>query len=261
MKIAGIAATLIIVSFQSCFAAAQKQIPGSKVTVSTTSAYEISVDTRTNLDKLLDKNTLVRLNAIRALSTERNKNYLKNFLGLLNDKNQEIRKQAIDGLVEIGSADDIGEPVLKLLKSEKEMSVKISCINALSKIKYEPSIKYLLALTDDQNPLVRTYSLSAIGEYGLPETYALIQSKIKDPAEGVKLIAIKYCVKLQIKSAVPLIIELLKYPVVSVRRESVIAVGELGDRSNRKNLEKLLLDKDESVVSAAKDAIDKINSR
>ncbi|OGS27800.1 MAG: hypothetical protein A2297_01215 [Elusimicrobia bacterium RIFOXYB2_FULL_48_7] len=244
-----------LIASQPCFSAEKKS---KQTTAPAGTNYEVRADSRTNVEKLSDPDASVRTTSARVLSRERDRKYLPDFIKLLNDKNPIARRIAVDALIEISTGPEMAAPVLALLKTEEELNVKLSCINAVSRVKYEPALKYLVTMADDQNPVIRTYSLSALGEFNSPGTYSLIEGKIKDPAEGVKIEAVKACVKLKIKTALPEIVELLKYPIAPVRREAASALGELGDKSVRKNLEKLLSDKDKSVAGAAKEALDKI---
>jgi HEAT repeat protein len=128
-------------------------------------------------------------------------------------------------------------------------------------------MKYREALPEIQKklqhpfPMVRTYSIKALSEYADAPTYPLITGKLLDPAEGVRLEAMKAVVKLKIKSAEPNLLENLKYPMGIIKREAAHALGAVGTNASIQELSKLKDDKDKSVAEAAVNAIEMINKR
>ncbi|OGS22085.1 MAG: hypothetical protein A2252_02695 [Elusimicrobia bacterium RIFOXYA2_FULL_39_19] len=238
-----------------------EKVKPQPVKAKTIKNYEVAVDTRTDIEKLTDVNPAVRLNSATILSRQRNKKHLPEFLKLLADPSADVRRTAVNALNETGTAEEIVKPVAETLEKETDPSVKMACLNVVARFKYKPSLKNIINLTNNEDPIIRTYALSALGEYGSPDTYALITAKIKDPAEGVKIEAMKVSAKLQIKDSIALITEVLSYPIAPVRRSAVEALGELGDKKTKRELEKYLDDKDASVVKCTKEAIDKIDAR
>ncbi|MDI6641837.1 MAG: amidohydrolase family protein, partial [Elusimicrobiota bacterium] len=227
-----------------------------------TTVVEVHIDTRTAIEKLSDSDVNIRRDALISIIAERNEKNIPYLMKLLKDKDSQIRRFAIQGLVDSGgSVEKISLAILKLLKSEKDIAVQIACMNSLGRLKYRPAVELLVEFLNHEYPILRSYAVRALGEIADPKTYLEIVKKIGDQAEGVKVEAMRVAVKCKIKQAITNMIKNLSHPIGVVRKEAVIALGELGDASVKKELEKLLTDTDKSVVEAAKDAIEKITRK
>jgi len=237
----------------------------SEITISTTGTYNITVDTRTDIEKLTDTNPIVRRISIIKLGEEKNRNnlfYLKKFI---NDPDPEIRKVVINALYQCSTTDnDKNELILLFLKhfeSEKDLGVQISYINIFSKFKSRQIVNKLLSLLKHDYPLIRANAVRSLGIINNETTYNSIIGMLNDETEGVKIEAIRVITNLKIKSAIKELIKNLDSKVNIVRKETIYALGELGSVEIIPELEKLLNDNDKSIAESSKIAIEKIKGR
>ncbi len=82
---------------------------------------------------------------------------------------------------------------------------------------------------------------------------------ISDPAPEIRIAVVEGLAALNVREALPKIIETLKDKDAGVRHSAAIAVSLLGNYSNIKDLRPLRSDKDLSVVAAAENAIRKLS--
>jgi len=221
--------------------------------------YEISVDTRTNIDKLSDKDVSVRLNAVLSLSAEEDEKNVVYFLKMLQDKNSIIRDASIKGLIRCGKPSIVGPEFIKNLDIEKDHRIKIAYVQAMGQIKYTKGIPELEYLLKDNSPVLRTFALKALAEIGSPLAFNSITYMLNDMAEGVKITAAESVAELKIKSAQQNLIKNLSHPIFNVQKSMIEALGEVGDIRAKIELEKLL--KNEKLADTVKIALDKIEKR
>ena len=219
-----------------------------------------SVDKRSNIDKLTDPDPTVRRNAVIYLGAEKNKANIPTLIRMLDDSNIEVKRAAINSLVNMKST-RAETRFFAMLKTEKNVSVKVNLISALGDMQAKTAVQALEGLLSDPYPLYRSEALKALGKINDPQTYPGIVNMLKDEAEGVRIMAAQVSAMLKLSEAIPLIAKNTNDGVGAVRRISAQALGELGDISVMADLQKLLTDKDQSVVIAARNAIDHINSK
>ena len=239
----------------------KKEVPvvspeSSEIAVSTAP----QVGERTNIDKLSDPDPMVRRNAIIYLGSEKKKSSVARLLIMLDDENAEVRRAAINALAAIGDSRAAG-PLMDKFKKETNINIKMNIIIALGELKSAAAIPLLKTVLKDPYPAFRNEAVHAFGKINSVETYKDIVGMLNDEAEGVRVRAADVVGKLKLRSAETLLIKNLKDPVAVVRQACAKAMGEVGQVSSMVELEKLLEDKNESVVAAAKDAIEKIRKR
>lgn len=230
-----------------------------------TGTYELEIDTRTNIDKLTDTDSIVRRNAVIFLGTEKKVKNIKYLVKMLNDETPAVRRVTVRSLVEscitTNAKKSVVQSILDHFDSEKDTGVQIDCIEAFGQLKSKKAVPKLKLLLKHRYPLIRTYTTKSLGEIADVTVYPLFVKMLINETGSVRIQSAKIVAKLKIKSAVPNLLTNLKHPINKVRRAAVDALGELGDAKVLPQLEEMLNDKDKRVVQKAKFAIKKIKKR
>ncbi len=118
---------------------------------------------------------------------------------LLKDKDDDIRKFAIDLIIDINHCDYLDD-LINLLREDKNSNVRASAAKALGIFKYEKAIPQLInALTDDE--WVCFSALEALSLFKDESTIDSIASLLHNKSETIRYAAIETLGKLGIKSA------------------------------------------------------------
>lgn len=213
---------------------------------------------RTNLEKLSDPDPMVRRNAVIYLGTEKKKENVPSLIKMLDDESPEVKRAAVNALSKIKDSRAVS-PLIDKFKAETNLNLKTDIIIALGELKSVVSVPTLKSLLRDPYPAFRNEAVRALGKINSPETYKDIVTMLNDEAEGVRVITADVAGALKLRSSVPLLVKNLQDPVAVVRRACARAIGQIGEISALPELEKLMQDKDQQVISAAKEAMEKIN--
>ncbi|MEW6557433.1 MAG: HEAT repeat domain-containing protein [Elusimicrobiota bacterium] len=216
-------------------------------------------DTSANIEKLKDKNWIIRRNAAITLGTEKNKKAVVPLINLLKDNNTEVRRCAAIALGEIG--DKKAVPHLIKALNDTDGGMIIDSASSLGKLNDPSAIDGLLKLLSDGRPVIRITGLKALFSFkdDIKISSAVI-SCINDEAEGVRILAIQQAASLKLKSAIPNLIKNLSDVNLKVKVETIKALGEIGDKSTIEPLKKILVTEDEipEVIELIEQTISKL---
>ncbi len=163
--------------------------------------------------------------AANALGLIGDPSVVKPLFQALNHPESSIRKSAIDSLAKIRDIENI-DPLMLALNDEKS-SVRKSACTAIVSIKGQAIIPEIRFLLDDQDIWVRYHMINIIGNSGNADYGEFIQIFIDGNEDILKLAAIKSLTQLGCKDAIS-------------------------------EISKLQNDKNQDIVSAAKDALDNL---
>jgi HEAT repeat protein len=225
---------------------------------STAAAAAQTEDKRTNIEKLSDKDSKVRRNAVIYIGAERKKENIKALLPMLSDASTEVQRAAINALVNSGDKEAVVQPLLDKYKTEKNVSVRMNLIVSLGETGSKAAIPAVKETLKDPFAPMRNEAVRALGKINDRSTYQDIVAMLKDESEGVRIISADTAAKLKLTAANPQLIKNLNDPVALVRKASVSALGQIGSKSSLPEIEKMTLDKDSTVAAAAKVALDAI---
>jgi HEAT repeat protein len=207
----------------------------------------------TNLGRfaIQDEDPGVRLAAVRSLWEYEHSELIPVFLMLLReDKDAEVRQAAASGLgrfVYAGEVEEIPSPRLKeiedalveLFKREGESGIRQAALESLgfsSRIEVESFIRKAFESSE------RSWKASALIAMGrsanqvwMPEVMSMLESKIPQ----LRSEAARAAGELEIRNAVPVLLEMLEDPDENARTASIWALSQIGGEGVREALEGL----------------------
>jgi len=180
------------------------------------------------------------------------------------DLSETVRMAAFGRLVELGSTDMavVSETSVDDAADARKRWVSI---RALGKIRGDRSRDLLTRLIDDPMPAIRTAAAGAMGDFGDHSFLAKLNAKLADPAVIVRAAAAAAVGQIGDGSSVKFLSDALDHRrsffrgrSLWVRRHYVEAMGAIGDKGAYPALLRSLNDKDETVIAAAVDALERI---
>ena len=172
----------------------------------------------------------------------------------LNDRDERIRDLATGALSRIGK--DAVEPLTIAAKSEN-VDVRLAAINALGGMARQDTIPILHAALKDEEPMIRDAAVAALGNTGSAKAVPALTEAIQNKDVKVRADAVQALVKLGADS-LSVLVEASKDKDWQVRRVATDGMGMLASSDAVPALNRLLLDDDERVRSAAALAIAKV---
>jgi bilin biosynthesis protein len=144
------------------------------------------------------------------------------------------------------------------LRSEMDKKTRKNAAEELLK-RGETSVYPLIGALSDKDWRVREESAKALGTIGDPRAVPHLILLFKDPKTRVQLWATDALIKMREVSTRPLI-QALNESDHRIRMGSIVALGEIHDVEAVSALSRLLDDENKEIASAAKEAIETIES-
>lgn len=132
-----------------------------------------------------EKDIRHKKNLIRLMGEIKEPSFVKYFIDLLSEDNQELRKEAMTALIKTGSCEAI-KPLLKILNKLTPV-MKLELSDILGKVKGESAIISLKRLLRDENPEVRYRSAFYLGQKKNKRAVSLLIKGLNDPVEKVRV--------------------------------------------------------------------------
>jgi HEAT repeat protein len=163
-----------------------------------------------------------------------------------------IRAAALRALGQLGnSASGKSSNILLARIGDDDLNIRQAAVSALNKIANRRIVDSLLTKADDPDPTIRALILEAAIRVQHPEAAARAQKGLGDPADSVKLEAVKGVHTLQVKAALPELWQRIRYGNPDVKRAVVAAIVALADDSERQQkvntLVELFYDQDPAI--------------
>lgn len=175
-------------------------------------------------------------------------------IAALNDRDERIRDLATGALSRVGK--DAVEPLTQAAKNEN-VEVRLAAINALGGMARQDTIPVLHAALKDEDPIVRDAAVAALGNTGSAKAVPALTEAIQNKDVKVRADAVQALVKLG-RDSLEVLVEASKDKDWQVRRVATDGMGLLASPDAVPALNRLLLDEDDRVRSAAALAIAKI---
>jgi len=127
-------------------------------------------------------------------------------------------KEAVDKLLKI-VADPYSEKIWRMYAS-----------NSLGKIGDKKAIDELKKLFSDKDALIRAYAASALAEFNLEDVISVLIQGLKDSNWKVRYYCASSLARVGADKAIDILkFKVLKDPILNVKKESIRALGEIGD--------------------------------
>lgn len=116
------------------------------------------------------------------LAETRDENSIPRLLGMLGEPNVDYRRSAVKALGVIGT--DSVQPVVEVLQTTKDVTVKASCVKAMAQVAYnhpgesfpDAGLQALQTALHEDNPVVHIATAMALGAIGVPALDILTQA-------------------------------------------------------------------------------------
>ena len=146
-------------------------------------------------------------------------------LGALRDRAPSIRRNAASLLAAIGDPRAAGELVLAL--NDRDEEVRKEATEALVRIG-KKAASHLIGALRDRNPAVRCSALQVLGKIGLREAVLYVTALLKDADSSVRATAAEVLKMFADENCVPAFVEALSDVSPAVRGRAAGALAELG---------------------------------
>jgi HEAT repeat protein len=235
-------------------------------------------DTLTSFDNLArslltDPDLWVRTLAIRLLWECEDANLVPIYLDMLkNDGAVEVRAAAANALgqfVYLGELDkippelhhEIEDLLLTATRTSKETLVRRRVLESLAYSRREEVIPLIEEAYHQKNPDWVVSALYAMGRSCDQRWKKQVLSQLRSPREEIRSGAIHAAGELEMRSALPVLLDLLEDEEdIEVRRELVWALSTIGGESVRARLEELLeVEEDDDEASYIEEALDTLS--
>lgn len=177
---------------------------------------------------------------------------LRRIASYAENSDAQIRAAALRALGQLGSsASGKSSNILLARIEDDDLKIRQAAIFALNKIANRRIVNALLARADDPDPTIRALILEAAVRIQHPEAADRARKALGDPADSVKLEAVKGVHALRVKAALPELWQRMRYGNPDVKRAVVAAIVDLADDAERKSkinaLAELFYDSDPEI--------------
>ncbi|GAB4361241.1 MAG: hypothetical protein Kow006_31840 [Gammaproteobacteria bacterium] len=181
------------------------------------------------LEILQDESEYVRRAAVEVLNEVGNTSAIKDLIDALRDKDWWVRVRASDALGSIGGP-RVVESVLSLVKDEDEF-IRRFAIEILNSTKDSRAKNYLAEALEDEDWWVRERAVDALAAIGDPSVIPRLV-KLMQSDDRAAPVVIRALAQIGDKSALEPVMEMLKHPDNSVRKEALRALATLADEES-----------------------------
>ncbi len=236
------------------------------------------VDTLTSFDDLArslfaDDDPQVRASAIRLLWESEDVKLVPVFLDILNkDEDIEVRAAAANALgqfVYLGELDkipaelhhEIEDQLLATATSPQETLVRRRALESLGYSGREEVVPLIETAYSEKDPDWKVSALFAMGRSCDERWKKQVLSQLRSPNEDIRSEAIHAAGELELKSASPVLLDLLEDEEdPELRRELIWALSQIGGEGVRAKLEELLeMEEDDEEADFIEEALDALS--
>lgn len=185
-----------------------------------------SVDPLIN-EVLCDKDPQVKKSALDALLEIGDKKAAPHVLALLKDDDLLIRQKAVDCINQLGNSEIIPQ-VLELMR-DNDVNIRRCAVEIITKMKDPKTGEALVKAMKDADWWVRDLATDALAEIKGENTVKILIAMLNDSDENIRRCAVEFFNKVSDASAVEPLIGLLKDEDWWVREKAVSALGRLKD--------------------------------
>jgi len=149
---------------------------------------------------------------------------------MYSDENSEIRKKAIEILMDYNKDDDILESAENVLLSESNTEIRESLLNLVINFKSEKSFEFLKnSIEIEKNKKLRIQIISGIEEIGKERSVSIITELIeKDPSWQIRFKGCDLLSKYSNSTSINTLVNSLKDDDARVRRKAAQSLGHMG---------------------------------
>ncbi|MDP6436401.1 MAG: HEAT repeat domain-containing protein [Gammaproteobacteria bacterium] len=211
---------------------------------------------------LQDESEYTRRSAVEVLNEIAEPASIKYLLVAIGDGDWWVRSRACDALANIGGP-KVLQAVMELIGDDDE-NIRRSAIEILNQTKDEAAVKHLIEATRDEDWWVSERAVDALAEIGsneaVPRLIEMLDSNPKAIPSVVRALG-----KLGDSQVVPKLLGIFQRPEPDIIVAAVTALSQLVNDSNveqiRTQIQPLLSVSNENIVTAARDALEKIENR
>ncbi len=203
------------------------------------------------INAVQDDDKYVKRNAIEALGNIGNSEAIPALSAMLGDTDEVIRRNATMALAKIG--EPASKILIKLL-ADKNLIVRSNAALALGEMEAQIATDALIACLEDDEWRVRRSAVHALGRLQNPKAIEGLIIALSDYSEDVRDYVIKELAASK-SLALPLLISAISSSEFIVRKNAVLALGYIGDKSIIELIAVLLEDKHPHVVFATAEAL------
>lgn len=229
---------------------------GSQQEASRNASHEVAQQS----SRLRSSDDSERIDAALKLAELRSPLALPALSSALGDPEETVRAIAIEGLTAIGDP-QIVQSIAARLEQDKSVFVRKMAAYGLGRLASPDGTPALLRALKDKNDEVRGAASVALGKYKDPHALDGLLAALNDKSDFVRsqaAFALGANGRDALKAA-PRLLELLDSDLApEVRRQSAIALGEIGDPAALEALERAKMSKDPYLSLAAISAIEKL---
>ena len=211
---------------------------------------------------LQDESEYTRRSAVEVLNEIAEPASIKYLLVAIGDGDWWVRSRACDALANIGGP-KVLQAVMELIGDDDE-NIRRSAIEILNQTKDEAAVEHLIAATRDEDWWVSERAVDALAEIGnlaaIPRLVEMLDGNPKAIPSVVRALG-----KLGDSQVVPKLLGIFQRPEPDIIGATVTALSQLVNDANveqiRTQIQPLLSVSNDNIVSAARDAIEKIENR
>jgi len=214
------------------------------------------------VEVLQDESEFTRRAAVEVLNELAEPSSIKYLLTAIGDGDWWVRSRACDALATIG-----GEKVLAAvmeLISDKDENIRRSAIEILNQTKDERAVKHLIDATRDKDWWVSERAVDALAEIGSKEALPRLKEMLGENPKAVPSV-LRALAKLGDASMISEVMSMLQRPEPDIIVATLHTLASLTNDTNAEmvkgTIEPLRTVSNESVASAARDAVEKISAR
>jgi HEAT repeat protein len=230
---------------------------------------------------LRDPAPLARATAAESLGQLKDSSAMAPLIGLLRDPDSTVRVRASRSLERLGwqpenederkwhivatgnlnRVDELGSDGVELLAELMRNGTpekQLFAVKALGEIEDPRVLKLILEALKQNNVLVRIAALDILKGFANPSLFEAVEPLLKDEEPNIRAAAVVTAVSCDGSRAAPMLLGLLKDVSWEVRRETIKALGRLGDVTAIDGLSKALQDRDHDVRESAAVALGRI---
>lgn len=193
--------------------------------------YLKDADSYNSIVSLLDdRNFEIRIDAIIALEEIGNKDAFFEIKKLIRDENPIVRENALRVMVKLRKNDSSVIVFLKEALKDKDPEVREETLNLLYRLEADEAMDLIISSLNDENPSVRARAAEIIAMKPVHRAYNSIVLLLNDNDNDVKLYAILALGAIGDKKAVPILLGLLKKNKdMKEVKSTIYALGRIGD--------------------------------
>ncbi len=215
------------------------------------------------IKRLKDKNDDIRRTAIDVLNQLKTQNtapeMVSTLIATLKDENDYVRKTAADVLGSLKAQEVV--PALILALKDKSERVRSAAADVLGQLKAQEVVPALIAALKDESVYVRNNAADILGQLKAQEAVPALIAALKDKSEPVRKTAADVLGQLKAQEAVPALIAALKDKSEPVRKTAADVLGQLKAQEAVPALIAALKDESEYVRNTAANVLGRLKAQ